>query len=148
MSEISKMIQAEVYPQLLAKLIANSKDPASFLSWEKLKSRPLLHTRHWMIFFGQSELLKGNGELVACRMIDALMWRHNYPARLYSDDFASLLGILSQATTSAEIKQISSRLKTIVDLALQTLDDKVREFDGLQTLLAHVEKILRYKIPQ
>lgn len=148
MSEISKMISAEVYPQLLANLLANTKDPALHLSWEKLKGRSLLSTRHWMIYFGQSELLQSQPELVACRMIDALFWRYGNPDLLYSDDLSSLIGILLKSTSSKAVKESALRLKTVIDLAIRSVDEtnRVDQFkEACAVIKAHVSKVLSAK---
>lgn len=146
--EIAARISAEVYPQLHAKLIANAKDPALMLSWEKLKDRALLSPRHWMIYFGQSELLKSEPELVACRMIDALLWRLGDPDVLCADDLSSLLGILARATSSQVVKESAFRWKTLIDLAIRSADETNREqqyLEASQIVRAHISAQLKNK---
>jgi hypothetical protein len=98
-----------------------------FLSWDKLKSKQPLSYLHWMIYFGHSEKLKLNGEIVACRMLVALFWRHGNPRFLFVDDLVSLLSILRLSSSSPGVREDAAKLIETIGIVLQSNDESNRE---------------------
>jgi hypothetical protein len=133
-AEIGKFIAAEVYPNLVNSLVRNAKEPSSFLSWEKLRARTnVLSFRHWLVYFGQMELIAKEPEAVLCRLIVA-MFKFQNRACVFSDDFTTLVQLLSKCASDALVRQDAEKLAALEECVVKSVDTRdgvEREFEKL-----------------
>ncbi len=128
-AEIAKFIAAEVYPNLVNNLLRGTKEPSTYLSWEKLKSRTnVLSFRHWLMYFGQAELIPKEPEAVVSRLIVALVKFQDRQC-VFSDDFTTLLQVLSKCASDTQVRQDAEQLFALEKCVIKSSDAR----DGVES---------------